>query len=224
MKLTRSVVAIVLALLMISSQGITALGQRKAIGSKEYYDAIFRNPEVSVSERTHRVETLEEVLSNGVVTKSELEISEVVLPNRERYYKKTVEGGKVKELEVITVEYFRYTRIDSGEWSKVDLRQAKSGSGYGSGSGSGSSRVACTQYSVEPVVIGGLPVKLYEMVDIESAGNELKLEENRSWKSEEGLPYRTERVKGFAFPRVETWREVVTYDYSPDLKIEAPIP
>lgn len=223
MKLMRATFVIAFALLVISSQGLTALGQRKLISSKEYYDAIFRRPEVGWSDRTRRVDTLEEQLSNGAVTRSELEVSEVVLPDRDRYYNKTVEGGKVKELEVITIAYFRYTRVDSGEWSKVDLRQAKLGSGYGSGGGTGSARVACTQYSVEPVVISGLPVKLYEMIDLVNTGNELTLEENRSWRTDDGLPYRTERVKGFAFPRVETWREVVTYDYSTDLKINAPI-
>jgi hypothetical protein len=223
MKLMRATVAIAFAFLIIPSQGTTAFGQRKLIGYKEYYDAIARSPEVGWSERTHRVETLEEELSNGAVIRSDLEVSEVVLPDRQRYYKKTVSGGKVKEFEQITIEYFQYTRVDGGEWSKVDLRQQKPGVGYGSSTGSGSSRIACTQYSVEPVVIGGLPVKLYEMIDIESAGNELKLEEKRSWKSDEGLPYRTEHVKGFAFPRAETWREVVTYDYSTDLKINAPI-
>lgn len=223
MKLMRATLAIAFAFLLISSQGITAFGQRKLIGYKEYYDGIARRPEVGWFDRTHRVETLEEELSNGAVVKSDLEVSEVVLPDRQRYYRKTVVSGKVKEFEQITIEYFQYTRVDGGEWSKVDLRQQKPGVGYGSSAGSGSSRVACTQYSVEPVVIGGLPVKLYEMIDIETFGNELKFEEKRSWKSDEGLPYRTEHVKGFAFPRIETWREVVTYDYSNDLKLDAPI-
>lgn len=56
------------------------------------------------------------------------------------------------------------------------------------------------------------------------SGKGLTFENDIIWYDSQGLVLRSEMVKGLLEPRVEEFREVVTYEYDPkDLKIEAPI-
>ena len=196
------------------------LAQRKLISSREYFDGV-TNRGVQWYEESRRVETLEEAVENGTVKKSLTTVSEVLLPDRSRYYLRTAETVKVSEFDQITIDHMRYTRNDGGAWDKIDLR-GQSGSGSGTGSGSGSS-MACTQFSVEAVFLNGMPLHLYESLLIDGSGSQMKFTETRKWVSDEGLPHRTEVIKAGVLPRAERWREVRTYEYDPSIKIEAPI-
>ncbi|HVF30527.1 MAG TPA: hypothetical protein VNA22_06130, partial [Pyrinomonadaceae bacterium] len=202
----------------------TAGAQSKLVSSKEYYEAVDKRPEVDWDERVRRVETTRDEMRDGVVVKSLISVSEVLLPDRQRHYSKLVESGKTTETEEIRITHFLYTRTNGGAWTKFDLRKPGSGSGYGSGGGSGSGRMTCTQYSIEPTVINGTPVNLYQKIVLYTQRNEIVFEEHRKWLTAEGLIYREEQIEGAAYPRMETLRNIVTYDYPTDLKIEAPIP
>jgi hypothetical protein len=68
-----------------------------------------------------------------------------------------------------------------------------------------------------------MPVQLFEWVLINANGPELMFTELRKWIGEDGLPYREETVRGKLSPREETAKRVVTYEYDPKIKIEAPI-
>lgn len=199
---------------------IDVYAQRKIITSKEYYEGISK-PGVKYYEKSRRVETTEETITDGVVTKSALRINEALLPNRDRKYAKITEGGKVSEFEQITIDYMQYTRKDGAAWTKVDLRQ--SGYGSGSGTGVGGSSRQCDQYSVDSTSINGRSMQLFEWLLIDSNGNELLFHEMRKWIGDDGLPYRGEDVKGKLSPREEIKRTVTTYEYDPTIKIEAPI-
>jgi len=209
----------VLSSIFLAAHDVDA--QRKAISSSEYYSGIYPKPAVPWSERSRRVEDIEETINDGVVTKSNTTVSEFLLPDRRRYYTKKVEDGKVTEFERITIEHWEYTRENGGAWTKVDLRGRAGGTGYGSGSGSGGT--ACTQFSVESVIINGISAKLFEALWVTSIGQELSFHESRRWIGDDGLPYREEEVKGMVHPRIETFRDSTTYDYNPNIKIEAPI-
>lgn len=194
-------------------------GQKKLISHREYFEGVYPKQTLPWHERSRRVETVRETLNNGIVIETETTIDEVLKPNRSRYYIKTVENGKVREHEEITIEHMRYTRTDGGKWSKIDLRTQAGGTG----TGSGSSATSCTQYTVESVFVNGMAGKLFERTDIRSVEDELRFSESRDWIGEDGLPYREENVTGKLFPRVEAVRETTTYEYTLNLRIEAPI-
>ena len=193
--------------------------QKKAMSFREYYEGVYPKPAIPWHERSRRVENVRETLENGNVIRSETRLSEVLEPDRSRVYTKTVQAGKVTELEVITIEHMQFTRKDGGQWSKLDLRTQ--GTGIGSGTGSGSS--SCSQYTVEPVFVNGMTAKLFEELNITSDKNELTFTESRHWVGEDGLPYRQEYLSGKVSPRIETSRNVTTFDYTANFKIEAPI-
>jgi len=193
--------------------------QRKIITSKEYYEGVSR-PGVKYYDKSRRVETTDETFANGMLTKSHFRVNEVLLPNRNRSYAKLTEGDKVTEVEQITIDHMQYNRKDNEPWTKVDLR--KSGSGSGSGVSGGTSRQS-SQYSVEATFINGRSVQLFEWLLVNGDGAELAFNEMRRWIGDDGLPYREEDVKGKLSPREETSKRVVTYEYDPNIKIEAPI-
>lgn len=193
--------------------------QRKVITSKEYFEGVSRTG-VKYYDKSRRVETTDETIANGVVTRSVLQVHEVLLPNLSRNYTKTKEGDKVTEWEQITIDHMQYTRKDGGNWTKVDLRQA----GYGSGSGSGSgSSQQCSQFSVESAFLDGRAVEMFEWLLVDGSSKELSFRELRKWIGPDGLPYREENILGKLVPREEKEKRVTTYEYEPNIKIEAPI-
>jgi hypothetical protein len=213
-----TILALISVTLMLTD---SAVAQKKAITRSEYSKAVYSQLSWGLGKRIHRIETLEESFENGVVVKSQTTIYEGLPPDRSRYYTKTIANGKVTEFERITIDYMLYTRKDGGAWTKIDLRQ-QGGTGSGSGSGASGS-IACSQYSVENTFLEGIATKLFESVQVTEEASELKFEEERNWLDEEGLTRRIEQVRGKLYPRVEQNRRIVTYDYNPDLKIEAPI-
>ena len=191
--------------------------QSKIIKSQEYYEGIGK-PGVKWYEKSRRVETSDETFANGATTRSVINISEVLLPDHRRQYTKTTEPGKVSEFEQITIDYMQYTRKDGGDWTKTDLRQL----GQGTGTGVGISR-RCDQYSVEMSSLNGRSMQLFNWLSIDGNGDELMFRDVRKWIGEEGLPYREEELTGKLSPRDETGRRITTYEYDPNIKIEAPI-
>ena len=220
MKIDNRIFAVALASCVIVLSALSTSAQKKSITRSEYNQASFSRWRPEVRNRPHRIESREEHFDNGAVTKSYTSISEGLPPDRTRYYTLTIENGKRSEHEEIKIDYMLYTRNDSGPWTKVDLRQ-RSGSGYGSGTGSGA--MSCVQYTVEDTFLEGVAAKLYESLRIEEAGSILQFSEDRLWIDESGLLRRAEEVRGSLSPKVETYKQITTYDYVPSLKIEAPI-
>ena len=208
-----------LVLAVVLSVSVEANAQRRLISAREFMLPL-SNPAVKIYDKSRRVESTDETFANGAVVKLIMIVEEVQLPDNSRYYRKTTAGGLVSEIEVINVDYMSYTRKDNGPWTKVDTRGA--GSGSGNGSGFDTSR-ECDQYSVEEVILNGRQVHLYEWILINRDTNELKFSESRRWLGEGSLPYREESVSGKLYPREETNRRIVTYEYDPAIKIEAPI-
>src|SRR5688572_9525272 len=171
MKASLRTVIVMVSLLLVS--GVSVSAQRNTITRGEYYNAVATKLRWDLSKRIHRVETLQEYLENGAVVQSHTVVSEGLPPDRSRHYSKTVGNGKTTESEEITIEYMRYTRRDRGPWTKIDLRQ-QGGTGYGTGTGSGRG-MSCTQYTVESTFLEGLVTRLFESVEVETEGAELKL-------------------------------------------------
>ena len=212
------IVQVAFYLFIVTTISISA--QPKVITSSEYFSGLYPRSGVRITDRSRRVELIDETMTNGAVTKSVQSVSEFLLPDHNRYYKKTTQVGKVDEYEAITIDYMFYSRKDSGAWTKVDLRQAGNGGGMNS---SGAGYNSCSQHTVDSVFLNGVAVKLFESLDITSPGGELKYHERKDWIGEEGLVYRREQSKGTLYPRTETYKELVTYDYNASIKIEAPI-
>lgn len=207
-------------LAVVLSLGVEANAQRRMISAREYMLPLSAPKERSW-EKSRREETTDETFANGAVVRSVVTVNEVLLPDHSRYYGKETVDGVTTEFEQIKIEFMLYKRTNKGPWTKIDLR-GSGGTGSGNGSGAGISRL-CDQYSVEDVVINSKQAKLYEAIVINSDTNELKFNEVRRWVSDTGLPYREEVVSGKLSPREETKRTVTTYEYDPNIKIEAPI-
>lgn len=159
MKINFRIIPLVLAVWVLAFFVLVANAQKTPITRGEFNDASLSRWRSGLSNRAHRIETREETIDNGVVTKSHTSISETLPPDRTRYYTVTAENGKKSEYEQIKIDYMMYTRHDSGPWTKVDLRK-QSGTGFGSGTGSAS--MSCAQYTVEDTFLDGVPVKLFE--------------------------------------------------------------
>ena len=206
-------------LAVVLSLSSDANAQRRMISSREWMLPL-SNPTVKFWEKSRRVEMTDETLANGAIVKSVLTINEVFLPDHSRYYRKEITDGVTTEFEQIKIGYMQYTRKNSEPWTKVDLRGSGTGSGNGTGGGVST---RCDQFSVEDVILNGKQVQLYEMLSINSDTNELTFTESRRWIASDGLLHRQEYVSGKLSPREETIRTVTTYEYDPNIKIEAPI-
>ena len=220
MKIIHRKVLLLVAASVFSCFAVVANAQKRPATYKEFNDASYSRWRSDLKSRAHRIETREETIDNGVVTELRTTISETLPPDRTRYYTAEVSNGKKSEQETIRIDYMLYTRQDSGPWTKVDLRQQNAA---GMGSGTGYASTSCVQYTVEDSSLDGVHVKLFESLRIESVSNALRFFEERIWIDEGGLPRREEEIRGKVSPRSETYKQVVEYDYVPNLKIEAPI-
>lgn len=191
--------------------------QRRAASSGEFYDAQNKSYQ-SMRDRSYRTETKDEAFSEGSLVKMITRITEKLLPNRSRSYYRVNEGGKVIESESILIDNFLYARENSGPWTKTDLSK----SGSGGGSGSATSATSCRQLTVEAVVFEGRPSLLFNELLI-LGSNTLTFSERQKWFADDGLILKEEILEGSLSPRTETRRFVVTYEYDPEIKIEAPI-
>lgn len=210
--------AIFWVLFFVSILPLTA--QRRMITGTDYIAGTSQIYSKADAHSRH-VETTEEHLENGAVTKSIYTVIEALMPDRTRTYVKTIQEGQITESEVIKIAYMRYERHNGGPWTKLDLRQSGNGSGYGSGTGA--LRNECNQFSVEASNLDGQPMKLFEAFFISSLANELRFRHTRKWVGEDGLPYREEFITGILHPREEKSRTTQSYEYDPNIKIEAPV-
>lgn len=203
----------------ISVFNCDALAQSKLISSQEFIAGTTKKFS-NVFERSRRVESITETISDGVVQKTVLNIYDYLHPARTRIYIKTTAGEKVSETEQIFIDHMRYDRKDGGAWMQVDMRQL--GAGVSTGMGAGTPQ-SCDEYSVEPVILNGMSMQLFERLSVDGNGKELLFTALKKWIGEDGFPYRTESTKGKLFPRDERQRLVMSYEYDPSIKIEAPI-
>lgn len=210
-----------IAICAISAFNCEALAQSRLISSNEFLEGTTKkNSDIFM--RSRRVVSTNETISDGIIQKTVLTISEYLLPGRKRFYIKTTEGDKVTETEQINIDHMQYDRKDGGAWTKFDTRQSGYGTGVGTGMGAGIPQ-SCDQFSVEPAVLNGRSMQLFEMIAVEGSGKELLLITLRRWIGDDGFPYRSESTKGKLYPRDERQRFVTTYEYDPIMGIEAPI-
>ena len=221
MNITHNILVFLIAIAtIVLTTGNSVIAQRKFIGSREFSAGLYGKSEgVPWNERVRRVETVRETLDNGTVVKTVTTISEIVPKEGSRQYEKTVENGKTTENESILIDYMLYTRKDRGIWTKVDLRNSSVGATGADAAGN----YACAQHSVESAFLNGMTVSLFEKFMVVTGDKGLDFFESRHWVGPDGVFYRGEEVQGKLNPRVETSRTVSVYDYTPNIKIEAPI-
>lgn len=191
--------------------------QRRIAKNTELYD-VQNKAYQKLYQRSRRVETIDETFSEGSSVKTITRIYEMLLPTRSRSYYKEKEGDKVNETEQITIDNFLYVRKNNEPWKKLEI-----GSGGGSGSGTGSGSYSCRQLTVESIFLDGISAQLFDELDISSETNGLTFKERRKWFGDDGSFLKEEFVEGLLSPRLENRRSTTTYEYDPNLKIEAPI-
>jgi hypothetical protein len=162
------------------------------------------------------------------------DIDEFAPPDRKRnLFVSTSEKGTQKT-ERITIGDMKYTRKDEGPWTVV--REAPgngTGRGVGEGSGSGSGNgMSKSESTVEfkfigNEKIGGEDAKLYQRKDVlKYTGVDGKKIENvttrREWYNKDGLFLKTE-MRSIGGSGKTYYHSVVTYEYGPQIKIEAPV-
>lgn len=209
----------ILIFLFVCVASISSRAQTKQVSYNEFYKANSAAQKL-LSERSSRMETKTDDLENGTIVKSVTKIYERLLPDRERFLTTEKIGDKETSSEMIRIDYMEYRRQNNQPWTAKDLREGGSGSGSGIG-GSGS---ACLQYTEESVSFDGAPARKLRQYIITSTSEGFSFDDTISWFDQtSGLFLKSERTKGLLEPRVERTHSVTTYEYDPNIKIEAPI-
>jgi hypothetical protein len=204
-------------LILVCTISVAPLSQTKQISSNEFYINNY-NAQKMLAERSWRIETKTDSMENGSVIMTETKIHEQLLPDKTRFLIIEKNGSKENRSELIRIGFMEYRRENDKPWISIDTR----GSGSGSGSGSGTS-VSCAQYTEELDFVGGISARKQIQFLIERAPNGLSFDDFRIWLNQDGSFVRSERIKGLLEPRIEKTHSVVTYEYNPNIKIEAPI-
>lgn len=118
-----------------------------------------------------------------------------------------------------------YCRKNDGEWVR-----SKSACGTGGGIGGGPSDVRSSKYTVEEIKIDKKKAKLYtsyitykNTFSPRSDKENLYYWENKFWLNSDGFVIREELKRGLLSPERLDEQESKTYEYDPNIKIEAPI-
>lgn len=204
-------------LILVCVCSATALSQTKQISSNEFYTNNY-NAQKLLAERSWRVETKTDTIENGSVITTVTKTHEQLLPDKMRFLIVEKNGGKENRSELIRIGFMEYRRENDKPWISIDTR----GSGNGSGSGSGTS-VSCAQYTEEPDFVSGISARKQRQFLIERTANGLSFDDFLIWFNQDGSFIKSERIKGLLEPRIEKTHSVVTYEYDPNIKIEAPI-
>lgn len=208
---------LILMLLAICAASTAASAQTRQVTSREIYSAENAARKL-MSERSYRTVTKTDDVENGTIVKSVTKIYERLLPDRTRFLMTEKIGDKETSREIITIDYMQYSRTNNEPWTAKDLR----GNGSGSGIAGGSS--ACIQYTEEATFADGTPARKLRRLTIVNTRDGLSFDDEASWFDQtSGLLLKSEETKGLLDPRVEQTRSVTTYEYDPNIKIEAPI-
>jgi hypothetical protein len=189
--------------------------QTKQITSNEYFTSNSKAHSL-MSERSWRMEMKTDTLNGASIVKSITKTHERLLPDRERFVATEKIGDKETRSELIRVGFMEYRRENNEPWISKDLR----GSGGGIGNSGG---FACIQHTEEADAVGGIPARKLRQYSIEKTSEGLSFDDMAVWLDSNGFFLKSERIKGLLEPRTEKSRSVVTYEYEPNIKIEAPI-
>ncbi len=200
-----------------------ASAQRKLIERGTYSERTW-SARSAVYDKKRTVETVHEGYKDGSIDSTVTILYQYLSDDHYRSLRTSVksDGGKI-ESEEIRIGGFLYTRETPVGWSVSELSKQGYGTGTGTGSG-GAMRLPAVQYSVEPVFLGSWPAELFEEIKITDDDNAIQFTETRYWIGSDGSLLQEEIVEGSLFPRVVKKRTVRTYEYDPNIKIEAPIP
>ena len=196
----------------------TTFSQIKQISSSEFYTNN-SNGHKLLEERSYKMETKTETMKDGNLVKSVHRVEERLLPDKFHYVGIEKENDKETKNELIRIGYMQYSRQNTEPWSVKDLR---SGGGSGSGNGSGGN-VSCVQFTEEPDSVNGIPTRKLRQYLIERSSDGLIYDDFTNWIGQDGAFIKSERTKGWLEPKIERTRSVVTFEYDPNIKIEAPI-
>lgn len=193
-----------------------AVAQVKQFTSNDFYKSESAAYDL-MSGVSKRVVTKTETFENGRIINVLETVAETLEPDRYRFVRTEKKGDVETHYEIIQIADMEYTRINKGAWTAKKIE----GSGMGSGTGAGYN--SCKQYTEEPDFVGGQTARKLRELRIMQSEKGLNFEDSINWYNQQGQFLRTETVKGLLEPRIENYREVVTYEYEPNIKIEAPI-
>lgn len=209
---------IVSILVLFCVAATAALAQTKQITSNEFFTSSSKAHSL-MSGRSWRMETKTDTLDGASIVKSITKIHERLQPDRERFVMTEKIGDKETRSEFIRIGFMEYRRENNEAWVSKDLRGG-GGDGIGMGNSGG---FACIQYTEEADAVGGMPARKLRQYSIEKSSEGLSYDDMAIWLDSNGFFLKSERIKGLLEPRTEKTKSVVTYEYEPNIKIEAPI-
>ena len=207
---------------MMLCAAIQVFAQERTIDEKEF-ESMYRNSLQFLKDRSYR-STLVSARGSSKYTS----INEFVLPDRRRsIFITTNSSGTEVKTETIRIGDSVWTRTNDGPWKDISGQ----GGGYGSGSGSGTS-AKLVERLIEYKVISGESVG-GEVADHYRHTTTLKFTGERgdfqsiwtrsNWFSADGRLLKSENTTVDGDSKV-SYGSSTTYEYDPNIRIEAPIP
>lgn len=220
MKITKYIV--LTAICLVFSATSFAQFQGKEITKEEYYGP-WRAAQQKGRTLSRRKVSKTEILKDGKVSATDEWTYESVLPDRIRYIHTETEGDRVRRTEEINIGKTKYCRRENGPWENV------SASCIGGGVG-GISNTLSFRYSKETIKPNKEDVQLFRQYitykDTYSKTKDtegLSYYETKYWLSKDGLLITEEFRYGLIDSNTVKRITVDTYEYDPNIKIEAPI-
>ena len=207
----------------IFSLSSSAFGQIKEIERDEYWKA-FRDAHARSRSDSRRVTQLINGTRNDKPY-SEIWIYEYQLPDRIRYVHIRTYSGTERRSEQIDIGNTKYCRNDNGTWEQV-----KSPCIGGSASG-GPSGIMSERFERERIKSDGRDqVRFEQHITYKNSYSKTTDSDGPSfirstfWVDSSGRLVRYESSRGLVKGPTVTYRNIETYEYDPNIKIEAPIP
>ncbi len=208
---------------ILSMCAVVSFGQEKEITSDEYYTRARAARDKGRGLNRHQISKTTRV-KDGKMTNAEEWQYKFDLPGRIHYVHIVNSNGKASRTEEINIDGAKYCKMGDAPWEQI-TGSCIMGSGLSSGPSPES-----TKYTVEKVRLNKKEITLYRQYIIyKNNSSENKENEGRSfyeskfWLSKDGLIIREERSDGLIEPKRINRVTIDTYEYDPQIKIEAPI-
>jgi hypothetical protein len=197
---------------------------QKDIPKEEYYQP-FRESMKKAHDTSRRVVQQSKYYKNGALTGEVEYIYERQLPDKTRYVYISQSDGKTRKVEVIEIGSDYYCRKNDGEWT-----QSRKSCGIAGGGIGGPSDVLSSKFTVNNVKTDSGKAKLYtsyltykNTYSAHPDKESVFYWDNKFWLNKDGFVIREEFKRGLLNPLYVEAEESKTYEYKPNITIEAPI-
>ncbi len=218
-----------LSILLLCLTCLNAYGQRKEISKQEFSDA-YSKAGGKTQTLAYRIISKSEAYRGDELQSFTNDTSEFVPPDKNHFVSemKMVNANKIFVIETIRIGEDRYKKESGGNWTKLPSNVAKPTNPISNKSVENSAKF----YLTENALFGQQTANLYELaVEFKHTSNAPatnKIKESTSYRSEkrwisrDGLLLKMELEDEFPEVPKRVSRRTWTYEYDPNIKIEAP--